>query len=115
MLDSPPLPPPAPDRFWPSSQKILAYANRAHATSYELASEFSRAGTVLTYRVEDTSGQQALLTWSLDSSRSQVPSVPAAETPPAGVAAGRTPKGYPYRLASVRMPDRPGPSAGRPD
>jgi hypothetical protein len=29
MLDSPPLPPPAPDRFWPSSQKILAYANRA--------------------------------------------------------------------------------------
>ena len=72
--------------------------------SYELASELSRDGTVLTYLVRDASGQQALLAWSRDSQQSQVPPGPAAQPPLAEVAAGRTPSGYPYRLTHAATP-----------
>lgn len=92
-VGSPPLP--ARDRFWTSSEKVIAYANRVHATTYQLVSGLSQDGPSLAYLVEDASGRQAQLTWSRDASLEQVTS----EDPDAEIAAGRTPSGFPYRLA----------------
>jgi Fusaric acid resistance protein-like len=109
VLDSP-APPPAPrNRFWTSTQKVLAYANRVHATSYELVAELPDHGTSLAYLVEDSSGGQAHLTWSRDTAQPELPRPPVAERALAEIAAGRTPSGYPYQIreAPDRDPTRP--------
>jgi len=114
-LDSPtpPSPSPSPERFWGSSQKVLAYANRMHAMAFEMVSELSRDETSLTYLVEDASGRQARLTWNRDTSRSRVLRDLAGDRQPVEIAAGRTPSGYPYELTSVDAPDRSACGAGK--
>lgn len=100
-----------------SSKKILAYVNRTHATTFEILSELSHEGSSLTYLVHDAEGRKAQLTWNRDSTlRQVVPPNPApppepeeqplpegpsriAGTPLVEMASGRTPSGYPYRLA----------------
>lgn len=115
-LDSP-APPPAPrNRFWTSTQKVLAYANRVHATSYELVAELPDQGTALAYLVADSSGRQAHLTWSRDTARPELPRPTVAERALAEIAAGQTPSGYPYEIreAPDRDPARPAaPTAGQ--
>jgi hypothetical protein len=104
-------------RLLASSKKILAYVNRIHATTFEILSELSHDGSSLTYLVHDAEGRKAQLTWNRDSTLTQVPTSnpapprepeeqPAPEEPSriAGtalveMASGRTPSGYPYRLA----------------
>lgn len=108
-LDSPAPPSAVRNRFWTSTQKVLAYANRVHATSYELVAELPDHGTSLAYLVADSSGRQAHLTWSRDTAQPELPRPPAAETALAEIAAGRTPSGYPYEIreAPDRDPTRP--------
>lgn len=111
-LDSPPPRAPdvpARDRFWPSSQKVLAYINRVHATTYQLVSGLSQDGPSLVYLVADASGRQAQLTWSRDASRERL-TAGDSQTQSAEIAAGRTPSGFPYRLVatSAHMRTRPG-------
>jgi hypothetical protein len=97
----PPAPPPATDRLWRSTQKILGYANRVHAKTYELVSELSRDQAAQAYLIQDSEGHQAHLTWTRDSS-------PVASAAPA-IAAGHTPSGYPYTI--TQLPDPAGPGA----
>jgi hypothetical protein len=87
----------APDRFRASSQKVIAYVNRVHDTSYRLVAALSQDGPSLEYLIQDESGQRARLTWSRD---------PSLEPDDAGdqIAAGRTPSGFPYRLAATSSP-----------
>jgi hypothetical protein len=87
--------PAARDRFLAATQKVLRYVNHVHGTSYEIASLQSRDGMSLTYLVRDASGGQARLTWSRDTSALVAPE------PGAGIAAGRTPSGYPYALSAA--------------
>jgi len=104
-LDTPaPAPSTTTDRFWTSSEKVLAYANRVHATTYEIVSALAHNEVSLSYLVADASGRQAELTWSRDTSLSQFPRDPHASTRLVEIAAGRTPSGYPYRLRSVNTP-----------
>jgi hypothetical protein len=70
------------DRFRASSEKVLAYVNRAHNTAFELLTAVGQAGASLTYSVADSSGLEAQLTWSRD---------PLVEPT-------RTPSGYPYAV-----------------
>lgn len=107
---------PAAARFLGSSARILAYVNRTHATTFEILSELSHEGSSLTYLVQDAGGREAQLTWNRDITLTQVappnPAPPreAEERPSADgpsrpgitlveMASGRTPSGYPYRLA----------------
>ena len=115
-LDSP-APPPAPrNRFWTSTQKVLAYANRVHATTYELVAELPGDGPALAYLVADAAGRQAHLTWSRDTAQPGFPGEPGAETALAEITVGRTPSGYPYEIRPTRDtgPTRPAaPAAGQ--
>jgi hypothetical protein len=104
-------------RLLASSRRVLAYVNRTHATTFEILSELSQEGSALTYLVQDAGGREAQLTWNRDSTLAQVvPPSPALPREPeerpgpdgpsrtAGItlvelASGRTPSGYPYRLA----------------
>jgi hypothetical protein len=97
--------PAAAGRSLASSKRVLAYVNRAHATTFEILSEISREGSSLTYLVQDAGGREAQLTWNRDSTVKQVAGTTLVE-----VASGRTPSGYPYRLAAPAEPA--GPSGG---
>ncbi|MGH3261578.1 MAG: hypothetical protein ACRDNS_06250 [Trebonia sp.] len=108
--------PAATGRLLASSNRVLAYVNRTHATTFEILSEISRAGPSLAYLIQDAGGREAQLTWNHDSARAQ--GVPLNLAPPresegrpgpegrpqvAGtslveMASGRTPIGYPCRL-----------------
>jgi hypothetical protein len=99
-LDSAPPRAPARDRFWTSSQKVLAYINRVHATTYQLVSGLSQDGPLLAYLVADASGRQAQLSWSRDASLERL-TAGDSQTRSAEIAAGRTPSGFPYRLATT--------------
>jgi hypothetical protein len=103
ILDSPPPRLPARDRFLTSSQKVLSYINRVHATTYQLVSGLSQDGPSLAYLVEDASGRRAQLTWSRDASLERVADGDS-EAQSAEIAAGRTPSGFPYRLAATNTP-----------
>jgi hypothetical protein len=106
LTTRPAAPPPATDRLWLATQKILGYANRVHAKTYELVSELSRDQTTQTtqaYLIQDSDGHQAHLTWTRDTT-------PVALTAPAApptIAAGHTPSGYPYTI--TQLPDLVGP------
>lgn len=85
---------PQHDRFRASSEKVLAYVNRVHSTSFELISALEHAGEWMTYVVVDPSGKEARLTWSRNPTVN--PAGRAADSTP--LAIGRTPSGYPYEL-----------------
>jgi hypothetical protein len=99
-------PPPPRDRFWASSQKALAYANRIHGTAYEVVSQLSQGKMTLTYLVRDASGQQAHLTWGRDTERSRALRDLAEDTGRVEIASGRTPSGCPYEIVSVNTADK---------
>ena len=85
------------DRFWLSTQKVLGYANRVHATSYEVVSELARDATSFAYLVQDASGGQARLTWSRDTALAEAPRGEPGESD----RTGRTPSGYPYAISKL--------------
>ena len=88
------------DRFWLSTQKVLGYANRVHATSYEIVAELARDATSFAFLVQDASGGQARLTWSRDTSLPEAPQgEPGEPGEPDGT--GRTPGGYPYAITKL--------------
>ena len=82
------------DRFRASSEKVLAYVNRAHNTAFELLTAVGQAGASLTYSVADSSGLEAQLTWSRDPMVEPTRPIPESTE----LAAGRTPSGYPYAV-----------------
>jgi Fusaric acid resistance protein-like len=122
---------PPRNRRWLSSQKILGYANRVHAKTYELLSDLSRDQATHAYLIQDAEGHQAHLTWTTDTTPAtpaalatpEAPASPAApETPtspavpPPVIAAGHTPSGYPYKITQVPAPSGlSAPSDGPPD
>jgi Fusaric acid resistance protein-like len=106
------------DRLWASSERVLGYVNRTHATSYRLLRELGRDGSSATFLIEDDSGRRGQLSWSREPDRPAAPGAGAASpdagastpgagastpgagasTPGAGEIRGLTPSGYPYAL-----------------
>jgi hypothetical protein len=73
------------DRLRVSTERVLAYVNRAHGTDYRILAKLEGDGA---YALEDATGGHAELVWSPDKS-SDLPGL-----------TGRTPSGYPYALST---------------
>jgi hypothetical protein len=92
------------DGLWTSSEKVLAYVNRVHQTSYQIVSELQRDDRAPVYMVKDASGGQAELAWSRNALLPRLCRKTDATAPRVEIAAGRTPSGYPYELTVVKAP-----------